>query len=303
MPRREHSGVRVVHRTARIRLRTTPAQRRRCYGRLLAAGDVWAACLDMNRWRLQRGLRPIASYQELCRELSAAGPGTFGESSTVGARSVLRRYSDAWFATAQRRRAGESSVRYPRRKSRLMPVRFHEGRFRLDGRRLALPTARGRPPLVVRLVREMPYPAEHVRSVTLLADGGSLWIDVTAEVPVPAHSDGQGPDPSRIGGVDLGVIHPYAVSGPEWPGPGRLRAGDPRRTPPASPRPGPSKPRHDRTRSSTRTAGLAALAQVPRPRPQDRGPSSQTCQTGSIRGVRRGGRLGAGATDRHVEDR
>ncbi|MBO0881681.1 MAG: hypothetical protein J2P17_15335, partial [Mycobacterium sp.] len=50
------------------------------------------------------GYEPVAAaagaaagrYQELCRELSAAGPGTFGELDATGARSVLRRYSDAW---------------------------------------------------------------------------------------------------------------------------------------------------------------------------------------------------------------
>jgi hypothetical protein len=33
----------------------------------------------------------------------------------VGARSVLRRYSDAWFAAAQRRRGGDQRTRFPRR--------------------------------------------------------------------------------------------------------------------------------------------------------------------------------------------
>ncbi|MFI5080982.1 MAG: hypothetical protein ACHQCE_07920 [Streptosporangiales bacterium] len=30
--------------------------------------------------------RPLASYQELCRELAASGPGTFGELDTIGGR-------------------------------------------------------------------------------------------------------------------------------------------------------------------------------------------------------------------------
>jgi hypothetical protein len=51
-------------------------------------------------------LPPLAGYQQLCRELAAAGPGTFGELDSVGARSVLRRYSDAWFAAAKRRKGG-----------------------------------------------------------------------------------------------------------------------------------------------------------------------------------------------------
>jgi hypothetical protein len=83
-------------RTARVGLRVTAGQRRRCFALLAGAGDVWAAVLDMNRWRRQRGLRPLVPYQRLCRELAAAGPGTFGELDSQGARSVLRRYSDAW---------------------------------------------------------------------------------------------------------------------------------------------------------------------------------------------------------------
>src|SRR5690242_12358442 len=60
-------------------------------------GDVWACVLEINAWRRARQDRPLVSYQELCRELARAEPGTFGELDTVGARSVLRRYSDAWF--------------------------------------------------------------------------------------------------------------------------------------------------------------------------------------------------------------
>ena len=89
--------------------------------------------------------RPLASYQELCRELAASGPGTFGELDTIGARSVLRRYSGAWFAAG---------------------------------------------------------------AVPALAAGA----DAAALVP------GAEPDPGRIAGVDLGIIHPYAVAGPDGEG-------------------------------------------------------------------------------------
>jgi hypothetical protein len=95
-----------------------------------------------------------------------------------------------------------------------MPVRFYHGTFRLDGRRLRLPTAAGCPALWLRLDREVPYPAERVRSVTLLAEGGRLWAEVTAELPIASYPAGEGPDPGRIAGVDLGIIHPYAVAGP-----------------------------------------------------------------------------------------
>jgi IS605 OrfB family transposase len=199
-------------------VRASAGQRRRCYRLLFSAGDVWSCVLDMNRWRRQRGLRPIVGYQELCRELSADGPGTFGELDTTGARSVLRRYSDAWFAAAKRRKGGDGAARFPRRKRRLMPVRYYQGTFTLDGRRLRIPTARGSKPLWVRLDRRVPYPPGQVRSVTLVAEGGRLFVDVTAEVPLTAYPPGQRPDPGRVAGVDLGVIHPFAVAGPDAEG-------------------------------------------------------------------------------------
>src|SRR5580693_4554846 len=143
MPRCRGGGDRrVVYRTARVGLRVTAGQRRRCFGLLVSAADVWSCVLDLARWRHQDRLPPLAGYQQLCRELAAAGPGTFGELDSVDARSVLRRYSDAWFAAAKRRKGGESAARYPRRKRRLLPVRYYHGTFTLDGRRLRLPVAR-----------------------------------------------------------------------------------------------------------------------------------------------------------------
>jgi hypothetical protein len=94
------------HRTARCGLRLTRGRRRRL-GLLVSAGDVWASVLELNTWRRARQDRPLASYQELCRLLAASGPGTFGELDSTGARSVLRRYADAWNTAAKRRRAGE----------------------------------------------------------------------------------------------------------------------------------------------------------------------------------------------------
>jgi transposase len=58
------------------------------------------------------------------------------------------------------------------------------------------------------------YPPEQVRSITLVYDAGRLWVDVTAEVPVACYPHGLEPDPGRVAGVDLGIIHPYAVAGP-----------------------------------------------------------------------------------------
>jgi len=212
MPRqRPTDAPQVVHRTARIALRTTPAQRQRCFGLLRSGGDVWACVLELNAIRRRRNGAPLVTYQALCRVLSADGPGIFGELSTTGARSILRRYSDSWMTTARRRRDGEMSARYPRRKKALVPSRYYAGTFSLDERRLTIPVARGAAPLVVRLTREVPYPATAIRSVTLLADGAWLCVDVTAEVEVERYTPEQAPDPTGIAGVDLGVIHLFAV--------------------------------------------------------------------------------------------
>jgi putative transposase len=54
-----------------------------------------------------------------------------------------------------------------------------------------------------------------VRSVTLVHQAGRLYVDVCAEVPLASYDQGAEPDPQRVAGVDLGVIHPYAVAGPE----------------------------------------------------------------------------------------
>jgi IS605 OrfB family transposase len=204
----------VVHRTARAGLRVTRGQRRRLVGLLVSAGDVWACVLELNAWRRARQDRPLVSHQELCRELAASGPGTFGELDSDGARSVLRRYSDAWFAAAQRRRSGDERARFPRRRRALVPLRWYHGTFMLAGRQLRIPVTRGRPPLWVRLDRDLPYPREQIRSVTLVYDAGRLWVDVTAEIPIACYPAGQEPDRGRTAGVDLGIIHPYAVAGP-----------------------------------------------------------------------------------------
>jgi IS605 OrfB family transposase len=213
MPRhRDGDAPPVVHRTARIGLRLTRAQRERCFGLLRSAGDVWACVLEINGWRRRRGDAPAAGYQQLCRLLAQSGPGTFGELDSTGARSVLRRYSDAWFSAAARRKAGAGEVRFPRRRRSLMPVRWYHGTFTLIGRRLRLPAARGCPPLTVRLDRPVPYPAAAIRSVSLAFVDGRLCVDVTAELPVTTYPDGDAPDSGRVAGVDLGIIHPFAVA-------------------------------------------------------------------------------------------
>jgi transposase len=109
--------------------------------------------------------------------------------------------------TAKRKRRGERA-RYPRRRRALVPLRYYAGTFRLDGRRVRLSVSRHAPELWLRLARAVPYRPEQVRSVTLLVDAGRLVLDVTAEVPIEA-TPVKG---NHVAGVDLGIIHPFAVA-------------------------------------------------------------------------------------------
>jgi len=81
----------VAHRTARIVLRVTPAQARRCYSMLRSGGDVWAALIELNEHRFRRHARPLLNYQELCREVAGV---QVGELSVPALRSVVRAYAD-----------------------------------------------------------------------------------------------------------------------------------------------------------------------------------------------------------------
>ncbi|HWD71063.1 MAG TPA: transposase [Actinomycetota bacterium] len=193
----------TLHRTARIAIRATKAQRRRCFGLLRSAGDVRALVLDCNRQLREWKLPPVVSYQALCREIAGIA---FGELGSVGARSVIRRYSEEWFEAARRRKAG-TAAGFPRRKKALVPVRYYHGTFCIDGDRLRIPVARTSAPLVLRLGRVVPYPAETVRSVTLLCEAGRLYVDVTAA----RQAEDRGLDPAAVAGVDPGIIHPFAV--------------------------------------------------------------------------------------------
>jgi IS605 OrfB family transposase len=194
-----------VHRTARIALRTTPAQRRRCFGLLRSAGDVWAWVLDCNRALRDWHCPEVANFSALCRELTGTG---FGELSRTCAEDVLKRYSTAFFEAAKRRKAGVRAG-FPRRKRGQVPVRFRRGSFTLDGGRVRLGVAGGAPELWVRLGREIPYPVGSIRSLTLVAEAGRLFLDVTAEVPAVQGSGDL--DAEMVAGIDLGIIHPYAV--------------------------------------------------------------------------------------------
>ena len=197
----------VVHRSARMALRLTPAQARRCYQMLRAGGDVWAALIELNAVRFRRNAKPLLGYADLCREVAAT---PVGELSVTAIRSVVKRYSDACMETSRRKRRGERA-RYPRRRQALKPLRWYAGTFELGQGRVRLSVAQGAPACWLRLARPVPYPVDEVRSVTLLAECGRLYLDVTAEVPVQSHDL----DMHRVAGVDPGIIHPYAVVCPE----------------------------------------------------------------------------------------
>ena len=77
MPRqRPDHGDRVVHRTARVELRLTHAQRERCFGLLRRGGDLWAPVLELNALRRRRGDAPVVGHQALGRDLSRAASPT-----------------------------------------------------------------------------------------------------------------------------------------------------------------------------------------------------------------------------------
>jgi IS605 OrfB family transposase len=198
---------RRVVRTARVAVRVTAAQRRRCFGLLFAAGDVWAGLIEFNEARFARGGCPVFGFAALCRELTGAD---LGPLARICAEDVAKRYSAACFETARRKQVG-GRARYPRRKRAMVPVRFRWSAFTLDGRRLRLAVAKGQPELWVRLTRPVPYDPGSVRAVTLVADAGCLYVDVSAEVVVE-HNE---VDPARVAGVDVGIIHPYAIAGPD----------------------------------------------------------------------------------------
>ena len=135
--------------------------------------------------------------------------------------------------------------------------------------------------------------------MTLLYDAGRLWVDVTAEVPVGCYPPGQEPDPARVAGVDLGIIHPYAVAGPGGEGllvsgrairaehrmhladrKARMRAAAHR-----APKPGQKR--------------LAAVAALPAPPALGRGAAPASGPPGPARGRQNGDHLGGGPPDRH----
>ena len=54
----------TLHRSARIAIHATKAQRRQLYGLLRSAGDVRALVLDCNRQLREWKMAPVVSYRE-----------------------------------------------------------------------------------------------------------------------------------------------------------------------------------------------------------------------------------------------
>lgn len=194
----------TVHRSARVGIRATPAQRRRLLGLMVSAGDVWAWVIDCNRALLSWRCPPVVNFFALCRELTGV---VFGELARICAEDVLKQYSAAWIEAAKRRTAGEQAG-FPRRKRRLFPVRFRLGSFVCDDRRIKLATSKASLPLVVRLARQVPFPSNTIRSVSLIYDAGKLYFEFTATVAVEDHQL----DHRLVAGIDVGIIHPVAVA-------------------------------------------------------------------------------------------
>ena len=211
MPRRPQES-KVFHRT----VRRTPGDGAAAGAMLRPVppgGDVWAAVLDMTPSASDAALPKWSAGRHCIGSSRRRDPDVPANYQPFGARSILRRYSDAWLSTNARRRGGETSARYPRRRP---SAAFAVSRRHLRAQRSAPQAADGArcPPLVLRLSRPVPYAPGTVRSVTLLNVGPKLFVDVTAEIPIAVYEDGMGPDPARVAGVDLGIIHPYAVAAP-----------------------------------------------------------------------------------------
>ena len=276
MPRkRDRDAPRVVHRTARCGLRLTRAP---------AGPGVRAAAVGGRRvvlrpgartaWRRRRQDAPLAGYRELCRELAASGPGTFGELDSTGARSVLRRYCDAWFAAARRRKDGDSR---PATRAAAGPGPGPLVRGHVHPRRAAAaaPGREGLPAADWSGWTGTSLPAGQVRSVTLGFDAGRLYLDVTAEVPVAAYPAGAGPGPGPGGRGGPGHHPPLRRRRTGRAGAAGVRAGDPGRVPAAPARPQGPLPGRRPPRPQARAAGVAAVAAAPPQRARRRRPGTR----------------------------
>jgi transposase len=189
----------------------TSAKKARAYGLMVAGGDVWAWVIDRFHQRARAGLANANSLAELWPDQKAHGP--FGELTAHCAQDVTKAWSAAFFEATRRRKAG-GEARLPLKKHRLVAVRWRTGEFRLHPAvdssrfRIELSTRRGTKNLVLGLAISPPYDPASVREVRLVDDGGELFVHLTARVAINTAEV----DPAIAAGVDLGVIHPLAVS-------------------------------------------------------------------------------------------
>ena len=229
----------MVHRTARCGLRATRGQRRRLFGLLRSAGDVWCCVLELNAWRRRRQDPALAGYRELCRELAASGPGTFGELDSTGARSVLRRYSDAWFGDP-RGVLGLAAGRRHNHRIRAWRVghliRALSDKAEAAGITVTLTDERGTSSTCPGCARRVPKPAGRVFCCPHCGHAGHRDLVATANIAARA---GGGSIPAPTG---AGITHRRA--GAHLPGVHPARR-DPRRRPssrPAARSPGRHRP-------------------------------------------------------------
>ena len=156
----------------------------------------------------------MAGYQQLCRVLAAAGPGTFAELDSVVPGRCCGGTADAWFAAAKRRREGRARrgirgasggcCRCVTTRARITWMGGGCGcRWRAVARRCgcgwtgtAVPGRAG----------PVGHHNRSKRPAVGGGDGGSAGRCL---------SGGRRPDPEPRGGGGLGVIHPFAVAGPD----------------------------------------------------------------------------------------
>jgi putative transposase len=200
-----------VVRTFSTKVTSTPGQYHRALALLESGGDAWAWCIDRFHARIKAGLPNANSLGELWVDQSAHGP--FGELLSDSAQDVIKLWSTSFFAVIQRRSAGEHAG-LPLKKRHLQPITWRKGRFKLapatisTRARVTLGTARGCPPLCLRLARDHPYDPNLVRAVRLTSEAGELFCEVTVWVAViQAHTI-----PGTVAGVDPGIIHPLVVA-------------------------------------------------------------------------------------------
>ncbi len=200
-----------VVRTFRVKVMSTPAKSRQARDLLVAGGDVWAWCVDRYHSRRRAELPAANSNTQIWPELRAHGP--FGPLSVHTGQDVAKAWSAAFFESVRRRKEGERAS-LPLRKHYQRPVVWRRGEFRLlaGGKkvrpRVALGRSRGYPPLELAVSHAAPYAAEAVRAVKLLDDGGALYLDFTAWVPIKAAKRA----PARVAGADPGIIHPLVLA-------------------------------------------------------------------------------------------